>query len=326
MKPNTSVTVLLAAVACMIIVGCSSNSSDVATLTPASSDEQYFNDVVTGNDPSTRDVAVSDAAAYSDNAMYSTAQMPAPDGSQSIADDHRMHPLKWGRYLIGQHRVITKIELQGDSVAIVRVQTTLTGNYVVIGTVNGVVDTVNKPFVETLHRLFRFVRIGHGREGRGNWRLDAVAIINGGTGGTTIAISSMSVLLPTGDTLTANDPDAYFMQLKPTWLHGLPLFGLDVQITVTATVHSSDADTDVVTLYHAPGNAGPHRVAMTLIAQTADTSGGHIRVYSATLPVPGRDNAVSHLLVSATTHASLYSAASTDFSSVVWGLPYKTGK
>lgn len=302
--------------------GCSKSTPVSASAT----DQQFFATVAGGNDATTHDIPVNDQDALNDGAMYTVSQQPMPPSIQSVAGDDRMHPGKWGRYITGAERVITKIDLQGDSVAIVTVQVTYHGTFVVAGTLNGLPDTVRKPYTETLHRLFRFVRIASTDEPRKNWKLDAVAILNGGTGSPSISIMQMQMIPPTGDILVATDPDAYFMHVSKGWLHDLPLWGIDIQVTVNATVHSMLADTDFVTLHYAPKSFGLHRTAMTMVSQTGDAVAGYTRMYSATFVIPGNDKKIGHLLISATTHASLFSTADTDFASVVWGLPYKTSE
>lgn len=308
------------------IMGCMKDS----TVAVSSTDQQYFADAVSGNDASNSDLAVSDQAALQDGQMYDVAKTPAPPAIQTVADGDRdrMHPIKWGRYINGAQRVITKIDLEGDSVAIIHVQVTYNGTYVVYGMVNDTADTLKKPFTETLHRLFRFVRVAHKDEARLNWRLDAVSILNGGTANSKIAITEMTVLQPTGDLFDVTDPDAYFMHVsKGGWfMHDLPLWGFSLQVVVTATVHSTDPDTDIVTLHYVPKKDGMHRAAMNLVSQTGDSASGYVRVYSCTLAIPANDKKFSHLVVSATTHESVSSLLTTDFSNSVWGLPYKSAE
>lgn len=317
-----------ACVMALTITGCM-KTSPVAV---SSSDQQYFTTVAQGNDAATHDMAVSDETALNDGQMYSVTSAPMPPSIQSVADGddgHQMHPIKWGRFIHGARRLVTGIDMQGDSVAVVTVQVTYTGTYVVYGTLNGVPDTVSKPYTETLHRLFRFVRVSNDdkdddADARLRWHLDGVSLLSGGTGGTAIAITKLQVIAPTGDTITVTSPDTYFLELTKRWMHDLPLWDIDVQVTVNVTVHSTDRDTDVVTLHHCPKEFGLHRTPMMLVSQTGDSLAGFTRVYSATFAVPGNGRKLSQLLLSATTHESLYSIASTDFESSVWSLPYQT--
>jgi len=316
---------MLVLAASFAIIGCSSKNTPVVVSSP---DQAYFADVANGNEASTKDIATSDQSAMQDGQMYDAAMQSIPKGIQSVADDHDMHPVRWGRYISGTNRVITKIDMEDDSVAIVHVQVTYSGTYVVFGMVNNMPDTIHKPFTEVLHRLFRFVRIANKEEARLNWRLDAVSILNGGTSTTKIIITQMQVLQPTGQLFAATDPDAYFMHIsKGGWfMHDLPLLGINLQVVVTATVHSMDRDSDVVTLHYVPKGEGLHRAKMNMISQSGDSVRGFVRVYSRAINIPANDKKFSHLVVTATTHESVTSTTTTDFSSVTWGLPYKSSE
>ena len=321
---NRACAVLACAVS-LAFVGC---AKDTLVNNASPTDQQYFDGVINGSDASNSDLAMSDQVALSDGQIYGVAKEQLPPSIQSVVDDHKMHPLKWGRYINGAQRIITKIDLEGDTVAILHVQVTYSGTYVVYGMVNNAPDTLRKPFTVVLHRLFRFVRIAHKDDVKSNWRLDAVSILNGGTANSKITITQMEVLQPTGDLLVATDPDAYFMHIsKGGWfMHDLPLWGFNVQVVVTATVRSNDPDTDVVTLHYVPKHDGLHRASMQMASETGDSVNGYLRVYSVTLAIPGNDKKFSHLVVSATTRESVSSTLTSDFSSSVWGLPYKSSE
>lgn len=304
--------------------GCS-KSSPVASA--SSTDQKYFGTIASGNDAATHDMATADQDALNDGAMYNIAERPMPPSIAKAADEHEMRPIKWGRYISDANRVVTKIDLVGDSVAVVHVQVTYTGTFVVYGMVNNAPDTVRKPYTETLHRLFRFIRVANSKdddEPAFKWRLDAVSIMSGGTGSSAIAITQLQVVAPTGEVIAATDPDSYFMQISKRWMHDLPLWGINVQVTIMVTVHSMDADTDLVMLHYCPKNFGLHRSQLALVSQTGDSVKGYDRAYSAVFTVPGNDKKFAHLVISATTYGSLHSVASTDFASVVWSLPYTT--
>jgi hypothetical protein len=52
-------------------------------------------------------------------------------------------------------------------------------------------------------------------------------------------------------------------------------------------------------------------------------SGGYERVFEKSWTVSGSVRKFAHLMVSATTKASLYDNTVSNFSSAVWGIPYK---
>jgi hypothetical protein len=283
-------------------------------------------DVVGGNDASTHDLAVSDLEAYNDGGLFDVAKRQLPASIQAVMVD-RIVPQQWGRYVTTVTRTISRTDSVGDTVSIARADITFSGNYVIVGTVNGVLDTITKPFTASLHRLFRFVRVANTNHPRMNWRLDAVSILEGGTSNAQISITQVQVVPPSGDTIVATVPDNFFMQLTRGWMrHPLPQWGVNTTVTVIATVHSTDPDSDLVAMHYSPTGFGLHRSPMTLVSSTANPNGGTDRVYSTTLTIPGNGRKFSHVLVSATTSASLYSTDTTQFSSVVWGVPYKTSE
>ena len=321
MKQFTGISLAIAAVAAMSVTGCMRRS----TVDPEMTDQQYFMDVVSGGDASTRDLAVSELDALGDGAMYGVSQKALPPSIQSVTAGDKIVPQQWGRFFTSISRTITRTMADGDTVANAEVLESFTGTFVIVGTVNGVLDTVKKPFTESMHRYFRFVRVANTQHPRMNWRLDAISVLNGGTTNSTISITQLQVVPPSGDTITATDPDNYWMQVQHGWMrHPLPLWGFNTQVTVIATVHSTDTDTDLVMLHYVPRNFGLHRAPMTKISETVDAGGAFVRTYSAVLTIPGNDRKFSHVLVSATTNSSLYSSDSTKFSSAIWGVPYKT--
>lgn len=325
-------SIVLCASAAIIVASCAKNNSPVNSSNAGS----YFESVVNGSDPQTSELMTSSESALNDQATYSIAMgsQPLTPQIKSIAADTGIVPLAWGRFITGVTHAITKIDSVSDSIRVVTLQTTVTGDFVIRGILAGTSDTVTvkKPYTETFHRLLRFIRVpdnddedDEGFDEGFRWRLDAVSILNGGTTNAQIAITNIQVITPI-DTLSVSDPDAYFIALKrgEHWRF-FPIFDDQIQVTVNVTVHSNSADTDIVTLHYVPMNFGLHRKPMTFVSSTAN-GGGFDRVYTATLIVPANGRKFSHLLVSATTHESLFTATTTNFSSSLWGLPYKTSE
>lgn len=324
MKRFTGVFAVLGTLAALQFSGCMKNN----TLEPFSTDQQYFMSVVGGNESDSHDLLTSDQDALNDGETFGIAQKSLPPSIQSSLIGNPIVPQKWGRVISSVSRTITRTDASGDTVAVVRFDVSYTGNFVIIGTVNGVLDTVYKPFTLVGHRLLRFARIANTMHMRMNWRLDAISVVNGGTTNAQVTIQKVQVVPPSGDTIVATDPDNYWMQVTHGWMHHpIPLWGYHSQVTVIVTEHSTDVDSDWVVLHYAPGPnvPGVHRAAMTLVSSTPDPT-GFTRVYSITFTIPNNARKFSHLVVSATTSGSLYSATATDFSNSIWGIPYKTSE
>src|SRR5579872_582596 len=295
MKYNKIAGIILCTAGMIFLASCAKNNSPVAT---QNTDQSYFESVMNGNDPQTSDLMTSDYAALDDEAMYSVAMgsQPVTPQIQSITADTGITPLKWGRFITGVSRSITSIDTSGDSVAIVYIQVVFTGNYEIYGIVAGTNDTelVKKPYVETLQRSLRFIRISHGNDPFFNWKLDAVTILNGGTQNSDITITKVQVIPPSGDTLSVTDPNSYYMEVAWRWMHRLPLWGWNTQVTVNVTLHSTSVDTDIVALHYVPRNFGLHRQDMSLVSSAPDST-GYTRVYSLTFTIPGNDKKFSHV-------------------------------
>ena len=345
------------------IVSCSKSNSPVASQTSPTT-QSYFESVVNGNNATSSALMTSDASALNDGAMIYSIPMGSQavtPSIQSVAVDSGIMPLAWGRDVTGVTRAITSIAYEGDSVANVMVQIVFTGNFMIKGILVGTNDTImiKKPYTEMLHRSLRFIRTvhtdgdmavmdkdhgkgdsngngngdDHGNNGKGhendndtNWVLDAVSVVNGGTANSSVAITGIQVITPM-DTLNVTDPDNYFMEINWRWMRfRLPLWGFRMQVTVNVSEHSMSADTDIATLHYVESAFGLHRKPMTLVSSVADPAGGYDRMYTMTMDLPENGMKFSHVFASVTTHASLYSASTSDFASSLWGIPYKTSQ
>ena len=96
----------------------------------------------------------------------------------------------------------------------------------------------------------------------------------------------------------------------------------NVPVTVRVTVLSAKADSDIVTLHYLPGTFGLHHVPF-LLKSTTQSGSNFIRVYEKSWTISGSVRKYAHFMVSATTRESLLDNATDNFSSVVWGIPYK---
>lgn len=306
----------------VLVMSCSQNTS----VGPTQLDRDYFQSVVAGGQGRTAGLATSDVAAFNDGDQFATVAQAPPSVApqiQSVASDSFV-PRRWGVRVTSVSRTVSRVSNQGDSIAIVEAKISFTGTLVILGTLNGAPDTVRKPFTYDLHRLFRFVRVRHTDNPWFNWRLDGVSILNGGTAGAKIAITQMQIVDLFGDTLTVTDPDAYFLHLRHNgWKWHVPFWGFDDVVTLNVTVSSPSADTDLVTVHHELKGLGLHRKPLTLVSQTTGGA-GFVRVYTIDLTIPHHDKMWSHLVVSATTRATLYSPDPAQLQSVLWGVPYAT--
>ena len=301
--------------AAIVINGCSKESATE----PISSDDAYFESVIKGNDAATQDLFASD-----EEALNESDQLGSIAGGLKKSTLGSVVPIRWGRVIQSVNRQIVRpVTKLGDTLAIVETRVTFTGNFLIQG-LSGV-DTVviRKPFTEVIDRNVKFRRVANTRYPRLNWRLDAVAVANGSTANPALAITEMEVIAP-NRTLTVTDPDDYYMEIEPRWFRNLPVFQ-NVPVTMRVTVQSSLPDSEFVTLHYVPSAFGLHRSPFLLKSQSV-SGGVYTRVYEKSWTISGSIRKYAHLMVSATTRESLLTDVTTNFSSAVWGIPYKTSQ
>jgi hypothetical protein len=308
---------LLAVIVALSIVGGCSKESPTETIT---SDDQYFESIIQGNDAASKDLFVSD-----EEALNETGQLSALVGVLNKASTvGAVTPLRWGRVIRSVSRqIIRPVTKVGDTTVIAETRVTFTGLFV-IQAISGV-DTVviKKPFTEVIHRSVKFQRVAYTRYPRLNWRLDAVAVANGSTASPALAITQVEVIAP-NRTLTVTDPDNYYMEIERWWVRNIPVFQ-NVPVTLRVTVQSGIADSEFVALHYAPGDFGLHHAPFLLKSQTVN-NGVYTRVYERSWTISGSIRKYAHIMVSATTRESLLTDVTTNFSSAVWGIPYKTSQ
>ncbi len=297
------------------------NCSKESPTEPITTDAAYFSSVVTGNDATTSDLIVSDYQALDESTQLLALKIKITKELVSAG----ITPLHWGRVISSATRTITKPTVtQADTVAVVAAKVTFTGNFVIQCLSGADTVVIKKPFTESIDRNLKFLRVARTRFPRLNWMLDAVSVAAGGTDNAVISITKVEVVAP-NNTFTVTDPLNYYMQVDRWWMpHHFPVFQ-NASITLRVTVQSAQADTDLVTLHYMPGTFGLHHVPFTMSSET-NNGGTFTRVYEKTWTVSGSAKKYAHLMISATTKASLYTDDTSNFSSVVWGIPYKTSQ
>jgi len=287
---------------------------------PITSDAAYFTSVVTGNDATTTDLIVSDYQALDESAQLLALKIKITKELVSSG----ITPLHWGRVISSASRTITKPAVtQADTIAIVAAKVTFSGNFIIQGLSGADTVVIKKPFTESIDRNLKFLRVARTRFPRLNWALDAISVAAGGTDNAAISITKVEVVAP-NNTFTVTDPLNYYMQIDRWWMRHIPVLQ-NVSITLRVTVQSAQADTDLVTLHYAPGTFGLHNAPFTMTTET-NNGGTFTRVYEKTWTVTGSVKKFAHLMISATTKASLYNDDTSNFNSVVWGIPYKTSQ
>jgi hypothetical protein len=313
--------IILFSASFILISGC--NKSD-NVVTSTMTDDQYIQSVVSNG--------YSSNGGDEDNVMSTEAT----DLDTGLVSDNGspMNPIdslqKWGRRVSNVH-LDFNIESQGDSVKVVHVTRTITGNYLILGWVNGQSELISKPYAEVFYRDISFKRIDTRPDPSRNWRLYKVSILSGGTtqpqiGNNFVSITKVEVYVNTSGTPTYifNGPD--FTQNVFTTIRfggaGIPTLNRGDQVQIKVYTTSTNSSIDYVAWHWARNTFGFHRIPFTLESQTG--SGPYYRIYSKSFNVYANHKlGVFNSYLSASTHESLYDDDVTKFASSELGTPYK---
>ena len=136
-------------------------------------DDQYIQEVVTTGVNSNQQ----DDEDLMSNESYDLDDGGAVGGNGDTPIDSL---IRWGRRVTGVN-VNVNITSEGDSLKIAHITRTITGNFIIVGMVGGVQQTITKPYTEVLKRDAIFKRIAHTPRPRFNWKLYKVSMLDGET-------------------------------------------------------------------------------------------------------------------------------------------------
>jgi len=243
--------------------------------------------------------------------------------------------IKWGRKVISVNISVT-ITSEGDSLKIANVTRTINGNYIIVGTVNNVVDTIIKPYTEVIKRTATFKRIGYNPRPRHNWKLYKVSMADGGTtspqnSNDYVQMQKIDVYVNNALTYTLMGPD--FTQnvfiTKRFGGDGIPKVRLGDVVKLIVTTVSQQSETDIVAWHWARNTFGFHREPFTMTSSIPNPTGsGYLRTYEKTFniynnPPYVHKYGVFNGFISASTHKSLYDDSPVEFASDLVGTPYR---
>jgi len=243
--------------------------------------------------------------------------------------------IKWGRRILSVNISVT-ITSEGDSIKNASVTRTINGNYIIIGTVNNVVDTIVKPYTEVIKRNTVFKRIAYTPRPRFNWKLYRVSMADGGTtapqnSNDYIQMQKIDAYVNNVLAYTFTGPD--FTQVifvtKRFGGDGIPKVRLGDQVKLVVTTVSQQSETDIVAWHWARNTFGFHRVPFDMTSSVPNPSGpGYLRTYEKTYTIYNTPpyvhrHGVFNGFISASTHKSLYDDSPVEFSSDLVGIPYR---
>lgn len=297
--------------------GCSDSVSTTET------DDQYLLEVVQRgvNAQDEDDLLAAETSDLDDGGAVTNG----PGGGDTPIDSL----IRWGRKILNVN-VNLNITNQGDTIKTVVVTKTITGNFIIIGFVNGVQDSIVKPYTEVLTRNVEFKRIGNGPRPRSNWKLYRVSMVDGKTtapqnGTDYVEMNKIEVYVNGSLTYTFNGPD-FTQNIFTTRRFGgeIPNVNANDQVRLKVYTHSTQSEPDIVAWHWAKNAFGFHRVPFDMTSNIPSGSGWD-RTYEKTFTVYGAHNfgRKFNAFISASTHKSLYDDSPSEFASDLVGIPYR---
>ncbi len=300
------------------ISGC--NKDDVTAPT-AQTDDEYLNTTAINTAFSTN--ADDDDNLFADE--INDFDSEGPIGIDSPIDSL----VKWGRRVTNVN-INTNITTVGDSLKNVEVIRTISGNFIVIGYVNGALDSTVKPYVQKQRRLITFKRIDHRPNPRFNWRVYQHTAVDGETtspqtGKDNIVISKVEFYKDNNLLLTLNGPDFTTNIFTSRYFGGTGVLEVDRGDQIRAKIYltSNQTDTDIVAYHWSRNTFGFHREPFVMTSQTPNGS-NFDRTYEKTFQIYSQHNHGMHnAFLSANTRKSLRDNSPAIFSSTYLGFPYR---
>ncbi|MEO8513272.1 MAG: hypothetical protein ABI543_06920 [Ignavibacteria bacterium] len=322
LKPSKNVFMLaVAAVFSLYMAACNDNSVE-----DTQTDDQFISEVITNG--------YSNPNAEDDDLFK--AEVTDFDDGGAVGDFDGMDTpidslMRWGRIVTGSSVTVT-ITNEGDSLKNADITRTITGNYVIVGVVGGVVDTIFKPYTQVFHRIAIFKRVDRQQHPRRNWRLYKVSMVDGHTTSPQnsddyVQMQQIQVYVNGTLTYTFAGPDFtqnVFTTRNPHWNgSGIPEVNAGDQVRFVVTTFSTQSEQDIVAWHWGKRNFGFHREPFVMTNQTPSGS-GWTRTFDKTFTIQnGHNRGRFNGFISASTHKSLYDDSPVEFASDAVGTPYR---
>lgn len=303
----------------LFISGCNKeNSTEPTELT----DEQFIKQVITNG--------YSNSENDEDNLIFAESQDLDDGGAVNDDDNGPMNPIdslkKWGRKVTNKEKTI---QISGnDTMKYVSVTHTISGNYIILGYVNGQLDTIIKPYTSVFYRNIVFKRVARTPYPRLNWRVYQISNSDGQT--TLPQIGSSQVQITKVEIYKNNSPTPTYVITGPDFQNyyyttilfsgsGIPSLNRGEQILIKVYTISQQTPVDYVAFHWAKNTFGFHRIPFALESQI-----GNERIYKKTFNVYSQHKiGVFNGFIGASTHESLYDDDINKFASDQVGIPYK---
>lgn len=318
LKKNLYLLILLFAITVSVTISaCNDNN---ITEPAAQTDDEYLQTTAINT-------AFSSDADDDDNLMAS--EVMDFDASGPVSNSPYDSLFRWGRR-VSNVNVNANITNHGDTIKNVLVTRTITGNFVVIGYMNGSLDSTVKPYSQEQKRMLVFKRVAREPQPRRNWRLFKYTAIDGETktpqmGKSNIIMSKVELYRNNNLVLTLNGPDFTVNIFNARFFGGNSQCEVSPgdHIRVKVYLTSNQSDTDIVAYHWARNSFGFHRESFVMTSQVPNGS-NFDRTYEKTFPIfPNHGMGMHNAYISANTRGSLYDNSPDLFSSTYMGLPYR---
>jgi hypothetical protein len=235
-------------VAGMLVTGCKKNDGPIDDTAPVG---------VTNEEQAMKYFAVNDEFVANDEVTFTDNAIQPFDYGTFGKVDAAVTPVRWGRFITSVTRTVTSVVQPGDTISVSHVEKLIVGTLKIRAiTANGDSVTIEKPFTNQSVRNIVFKRVDRDTKRFWlNWVPVATSLVEGGTQvpNNTVNLTKLIVTLASGDTVTVNDPEQYYLRYR--WLKlfnggrkDVPEFLAGQQVKLSVTLVSASADTDLVAL------------------------------------------------------------------------------
>jgi hypothetical protein len=317
---RSAILLVISAILGLYLIGC----SDSVNTPDNQTDDEYIKEVIlhgTGsNQQDDEDLMSNEVYDFDDG---------GPVGNGGGSDTPIDTLLRWGRRITGVN-VNVNITSQGDSLKIAEITRTINGNFIIIGIVSGLQDTIVKPFTEVLKRNAIFKRISHNPKPRFNWKLYKVSLVDGETtmpqvGTQYVQMNKVEVYINNSLAYTFQGPDFTQNVFTPRRFHGggIPQVHHGDMVRIKVYTYSTQPEPDIVVWHWARNKSGFHREPFVMTSQIPN--GQHWdRTYEKTFHIYGRHmSGCFNGFIIASTHKSLFDDSPSEFASDLVGTPYR---
>lgn len=263
------------------------------------------------------------------NALLNSDVVPLDDGDVHSSDysggstklGERGFPLRWGRVIEKVSRCVDFDELADGSV-VALVTRTLDGILKISAPYQFSTrmrnSIISKPFTERSARKAQFLRIGRSKDPSKNWKLNAVSIVRGGTGGANVLIDELVMRGDGSEKVSMLSPDTNiwpFGQNSPA----VAMVESETDLDVAVKLETDEFEPNIVVLRSGFRGKWGQRTLLPLRFENKEGD-RFVHTYENVIrpqPRPGVFHAVVEA-ISRDTLCDLDAPVSTSF----WGVPY----